>query len=538
MPQQRYPTGLYGRVSKDDPRRVTIEIQQTTLRQWAANDPLADVVEEYWDEGVSGAIPLRDRPAGRRIMEDARSGRLKVLAVVYADRFGRDLLDGLQAVKELEAMGVKLVTIHEGWDARRNDSPMYFQFRMMLAEEDRRRIRERMEGGKQRAMARDNAPPGGPLIFGYRMDERGHFVVDEVEGPIVVRLFEMALEGYSQAQMLAWVKSLPSAPPAGLKFQKRQPGSAPAVIRTQATAQWHQTKIGKILRCETYTGQRTWKGRTFPCPPLVDRETFDKVQALLAGTRAGMRANRGNPENGLVSGLFVCGHCGQRYYSQRHQSKRRTGKVDYYRMYICNSVRCRKPGPDKCGAKLLAVSRVDADVWGLVKQFLSDPGDLVRKVVAADGGRREELADLDAEQVRLQAEVQAIDDKATQVWRDQEAHGWPMAFVTERLNRLKARRESAAAQMDDVRRRRAALGLTQEEAERISTALAGLRAKLKANPSPAKKAELIRLLVAGGVVHTEGKGTRKTAKLTVQFRWGDAVLTAAQSAVPSLPEHW
>ena len=153
--ERKFVTALYGRTSKDDPRRVTIEIQKNHLREWAARVSLVDsVIAEYWDDGVSGKHPLWERPSGKKLLEDVKLGKIQSVAVVYADRFGRNLLDGLQAVKLLEDKGVKLIAIHDGWDARRNDSPLYFQFRMMLAEEDHRRIAERMGKGKIRAMER------------------------------------------------------------------------------------------------------------------------------------------------------------------------------------------------------------------------------------------------------------------------------------------------------------------------------------------------------------------------------------------------
>src|SRR5262245_50693150 len=208
MEEKKFITGLYGRTSKDDPRRVTIEIQQQTLLDWAGRDPLVDhVIDEYWDDGITGKLPLWERPQGKRLLEDVQQGKVQSVAVAYADRFGRTLLDGLQAVKNLEDSGVKLVAVNDGWDARRNDSPLYFQFRMMMAEEEHRRITQRMRDGKLRAMERDNAPPGGPLVFGYRMDEHGRFVPDPDEAPVVARIFEMALEGYSNQEILAWVKT-------------------------------------------------------------------------------------------------------------------------------------------------------------------------------------------------------------------------------------------------------------------------------------------------------------------------------------------
>src|SRR5690348_280394 len=125
MQATRYVTALYGRTSKDDDRRVTIEIQQQNLRDWSQRDTSVEsVFGEYWDADVSGKLPLWERPEGKRLMEDVNAGRIQSVAVVYVDRFGRTLLDGLQAAAALEKRGVKVVAINDGWDARRNDDPL------------------------------------------------------------------------------------------------------------------------------------------------------------------------------------------------------------------------------------------------------------------------------------------------------------------------------------------------------------------------------------------------------------------------------
>src|SRR5262245_1437455 len=234
--QVRYRTGLYGRTSKDDRKKVTIDIQKTRLARWAAtDDQVAEVAGEYWDDGVSGKVKMADRPDGARLLADVKEGRLDAVAVLYCDRFGRTTKDGLIVADELEDLGVKLTCVEDGWDSRRNDSPLYFQIRLALAEEEHRRIGQRMRDGKSRAMDRDNAPPGGPLTFGYRMDARGQYVIDPVEGPVVIRIFEMALAGLSNFEILAWCQTL--GLPAGRKFQRRAEGAEPVVCAHQINAQ-------------------------------------------------------------------------------------------------------------------------------------------------------------------------------------------------------------------------------------------------------------------------------------------------------------
>jgi site-specific DNA recombinase len=535
MPREEkgFVTALYGRTSKDDPRRVTIEIQQGMLREWSTRDPLVgSVYGEYWDDGVTGKIPLRDRPEGKRLFADVVAGNIQAVAVAYSDRFGRTLLDGLQAVKAFEERGVKLVAVNDGWDSRRNDSPLYFQFRMMMAEEEHRRISQRMKDGKARAMDRDNAPPGGPLTFGYRMDERGRFVPDPDEAPVVIRIFEMAIKGKSNQEILEWVRK--QGVQAGRKFQKRAKGSEPVVVSSHQNAEWHLTKIGKILRNRTYVGFRTWSGREFPCSPLVDQESFDRLQVVLEEKLKKFGAGRFDPTKGLFSGVLTCGLCGSPFYYHSRTSRRENGTVDRYTMYTCD--RMRRHGT--CKAKMLRVEKTDRQLWAVVQDYLADVDSTVREVLAADKNLTDEVSQLDGAEANLLADLSAIDESVRQIWAEQEKNDWPVSWVQPKLNKLNKARQRVLDDLAELRRQRGKLLVNRAHSDELKATLATNRAKLE-SLSPKEKYDLIRLYVESVVVETTGAGRRKDARLVVNLTWGEKASISDETAASRMvPKDW
>ncbi len=77
---------LYLRVSSEEQRdRETIEIQRKFLDEYCRLYGL-EVAEVYADDGVSGTVPLHERPEGRRLLEDAREGKFATLLVYKLDR--------------------------------------------------------------------------------------------------------------------------------------------------------------------------------------------------------------------------------------------------------------------------------------------------------------------------------------------------------------------------------------------------------------------------------------------------------------------
>lgn len=529
MSARKYRTALCGRTSHDDPRTVTIEIQKQRLAAWAAQDDLVgELVGEFFDEGVSGKIPLKDRPKGRELMGLVEQGKVDSVAWMYCDRLGRTLLDGLQAAKDLEAMGIKLVFIDDGWDARRNDSPLFFQFKLMLAEDEHRRICERMRNGKARAMNRDNAPPGGPLTFGYRMGSRGEYLIDPIEGPIVIRIFEMAIEGYPNSEILAWV--LTQGVLAGRKYQARD-GLDPVVCRKHRGSSWHLSKIGKILRNRTYTGVRVWKDRTFPCPSLIDADTFEKIQATNRSRSATYAASKGSPSNGLLSALLTC-QCGGTFYHRLSGDRPKSAGGGRYEMYACEHM----IHGEGCKAKMIRVDELDRDVWELIEGYLADPGAIVRKVLAADDALAGTVRELDQEEEETQTAIQGLKQRASDILSEGETQGWPMSWVTDHLNKLNVERRRLADRLELLRQKRAALQIGRDETAAVTAALAAIRAKLKAGLSQEEKYRIVRLLVAGGTVKTLGEARRKVAEIALELKWGESVATTSSSHTPGFPK--
>ena len=96
---------LYMRVSSEEQRDAgTIQTQSDSLTRHAAACGF-EVPEVYADDGVSGTIPLHERPEGRRLLEDAKEGKFQSVLVYKLDRLGRTQLGILDAADRLERLG-------------------------------------------------------------------------------------------------------------------------------------------------------------------------------------------------------------------------------------------------------------------------------------------------------------------------------------------------------------------------------------------------------------------------------------------------
>ena len=156
----------------------SLETQERQLDGYALMHGLA-VDEIVIEEGVSGSVPVLERPAGAALFSRLKAGDIIVAAKL--DRLFRSALDALQVVEELRARGVKLHLLDLGGDIAGNGlSKLFLTIAAAFAEAERDRIRERVSQSKADQRARGRYL-GGSRPFGYEIAEDGSLIEIEIE---------------------------------------------------------------------------------------------------------------------------------------------------------------------------------------------------------------------------------------------------------------------------------------------------------------------------------------------------------------------
>jgi DNA invertase Pin-like site-specific DNA recombinase len=122
----------------------------------------------YVDEGVSGSIPLSERPKGKAMLADAAKGDIIVASKM--DRLFRSASDALNTAESLKARGVDLILVDMGTNpvTENGTAKMFFGMLALVAEFERGRIAERMEDGR-RGKRQRSGHLGGVAPYGYRV---------------------------------------------------------------------------------------------------------------------------------------------------------------------------------------------------------------------------------------------------------------------------------------------------------------------------------------------------------------------------------
>jgi putative DNA-invertase from lambdoid prophage Rac len=132
------------------------------------------------EEGVSGSIPVHERPKGGPLFAKLRKG--DVVIAPKLDRLFRSALDALQVVEDLRKRGVSLHLLDLGGDISGNGlSKLFLTIAAAFAEAERDRTRERIGQVKADQKARGRYL-GGIVPFGYRRGEHGEMVALRAQG--------------------------------------------------------------------------------------------------------------------------------------------------------------------------------------------------------------------------------------------------------------------------------------------------------------------------------------------------------------------
>ena len=141
---------IYARVSTSNIGQSP-EMQLSEIREYCQRREW-EIAGEYVDVGISGT--KERRPQLDRLMADAHQRRFDAVLVWKLDRFGRSLRHLVNALAELEALGMAFVSLRDNLDLTTPSGRLMFQIIGAMAEFERALIVERVKAGMRAAKSR------------------------------------------------------------------------------------------------------------------------------------------------------------------------------------------------------------------------------------------------------------------------------------------------------------------------------------------------------------------------------------------------
>lgn len=199
-------TFAYTRVSTAEQTNGTSLADQETRIAGAAALLALPTPTVISDPGVSGSVPLADRPGGFELMQ--RAGRGDTILALKLDRLFRSATDALVVSKELKERGVSLILLDMGNDPVNGDGVGRVMFTIMaaFAELERTRIAERVTAGKAVKRAAGGYL-GGVVPFGYARHGLGRDSTLQPD-PQTFPVLETIQRGHRAGMSLRQIKAL------------------------------------------------------------------------------------------------------------------------------------------------------------------------------------------------------------------------------------------------------------------------------------------------------------------------------------------
>ena len=192
----------YARVStgRQASEGESLDVQRRMIEGYAHMHGL-DLDRVIVEEGVSGSIPLDQRPAGGDMLTKLNDGDIVIAAKL--DRCFRSALDALTVVEHLKQRGVKLHLLDLGGDIAGNGlSKLFLTIAAAFAEAERDRIRERVSQSKADQRQRGRYL-GGRRPFGWQIDSDGALVEDAAEQEMIAEMIDMRAAGLALRKIAA-----------------------------------------------------------------------------------------------------------------------------------------------------------------------------------------------------------------------------------------------------------------------------------------------------------------------------------------------
>ena len=187
--------GIYIRVSTEDQAREGFSLgeQEEKLRQLCKYKDF-EIYKVYQDAGIS-AKNMKDRPAFQQMLEDMKAGKLNYIVAYKLDRVTRSVRDLEVLISTLEQYHCYLICDRDDVNTSTANGRFFVRMLTVLSQLEIEIVSERTKFGLNGAIKAGHIP--GKVPLGYYRDTDKTLKVDITTKDIVLRIFELYLEGKS-----------------------------------------------------------------------------------------------------------------------------------------------------------------------------------------------------------------------------------------------------------------------------------------------------------------------------------------------------
>ena len=301
----------YARVSSGkDAMLHSLAFQIDYFQKLISNTPGWQYCGVYYDEAYTGT--KEERPGFQKMLEKCRNHKVDIIVTKSISRFARNTVTLLETVRELKLLGVDVFFEKEDLHSASSDGELMLSILACFAQEESKSTSDNMKWRIRKDFERGRV--GSITILGYRRNADGILEIEPSEAEIVRMIFSDYISGMGGR---------------AISNKLNEMG-----IPTRQGNLWTSPRIKEIIQNEKYIGnvllQKYYRNNHIEKKkmrnngqlqqilveeahePIIDRETFDKAQSILAD-RYIQYNHEGATNRYPLSGMIRCGCCGKNY---------------------------------------------------------------------------------------------------------------------------------------------------------------------------------------------------------------------------------
>ncbi len=331
QPVKRKRVAAYARVSSGKEAQLhSISSQISYYNNYIGSREDWELAGIYADSAMTGT--KENRPEFQRMISDCRAGKIDMVITKSITRMARNTVTLLTTVRELKELEIDVYFEKENIHTLSTDGELMLTLLASFAQEESRSVSENLKWRIRKKF--EQGIPTYIDMYGYRFEDNTLKVIPE-EAKIIKQIFTDYLSGKGRN---------------GIAKKLNRQG-----IPAKTGGLWNGNTIRNILHNEKYTGDLLLQKYCTVDPvskkkvrnhgeftmysvqgshePIIDKDTFAKVQEEINRRREKMPPAIISAGCHLFTGLIRCGLCGKLYY--RRVNHRNTKYVKFE--WICRT---------------------------------------------------------------------------------------------------------------------------------------------------------------------------------------------------------
>ena len=372
----------YCRVSTDqEDQKNSLKNQKKYFQEYISRETGWEFTRIYYDEGISGT-QTRRRKGFLEMIKEGQEGTFQLVLTKEVSRFARNTVDALFYTRKLKEWGIGVLFTLDHIDTREQDGELRLTLMAGIAQEESRKISQRVKWGQKRSM--EQGVVFGRELLGYEL-EKGRLRIKEEEAEIVREIFcKYTIEGKGTGRIARELEEQ------GYSSKRGAGWSAGVIARILDNEKY----VGDLCQGKTMTpdylthvkkknqGEEPLVYLKEHHPGIISRSLWEQTGQERERRRRNSARGEKYSARYWCSGKIYCGNCGNSYVSRK--KKYANGTV--YHGWRCG---CQVTGASSCKNPSVNEKTLKEAVWYCLHELAPPKEKLTKDILEPIEGTRE-----------------------------------------------------------------------------------------------------------------------------------------------------